>query len=283
MGIPILQLLPTPYALDVVDYANAYSDQNPSGDYLQANRLAQLVDPVPGLTAAYSISGESIERNFGLIVQGAQASEIGTIADDLIEAAQKNYSQAALQDLDGIPGTWRAVNAVPQDWTDPEVTGWAAAQVDTRTSRITGLPSQFRTIGTARALLPWTVTAQGRQPGPAPADPCISIHLLEVNVQRPWLDPTIFSTPGWALPGVGAGYLSSGSIDDNDGILPLITAGFLVGRTPPGLAASMTGQPSSPAVDFVGPIPTSPADADGRLYLIGVISELVPEAPPDTR
>jgi len=306
-GMPnlILQLLDTPYVLTPEIYENAYSPANPDGDFKAAYALAELVDPVPQLSSTYVNSGSSTELNYGLVVGSASTRAMDSLVSNLIATAQESFSQAALVNIDGTPGTWRAVTAEPGNWMKPNVEGYRDATINSKTMQVTGLSRDYRKIENRSLKSQWKIQV-GKQQKTLSNGSSVSnlkLKLLEVSILRNWLDMTLFQTSGWILDGQKKGYVSSGTIINNDGILPLIPTTFIVGHsvslTMKLDAADSNFAASAGAEDvFLGPIPLENADlqkamtgapiqkpvnADTNvpvpLYLVGFISALVPLSP----
>jgi hypothetical protein len=134
----------------------------------------------------------------------------------------------------------------------------------------------------------------------------ISFKFARVEIYRPWLDPLIFSLPGWTFAGLQAGDLSTGSITDNAGILPLIPVAFIIAKDihisadwseTDAQRAMMAASEDAPPIGF-GPFslsgqyymnqpatqPTSTFDgttiSSPGVQIIGWVNQLVPFCPP---
>jgi hypothetical protein len=57
----------------------------------------------------------------------------------------------------------------------------------------------------------------------------INLHILRVDLIRPWLNFEVFNLQNWKIQGIKAGYYSSGSTDKNNGMFPLLTQTVLIG------------------------------------------------------
>ena len=55
------------------------------------------------------------------------------------------------------------------------------------------------------------------------------MKVLRVDFYRPWLNPEILNLKGWKINGVEKGYFSSGKLDENDGVMPLMPTSMIVG------------------------------------------------------
>lgn len=58
----------------------------------------------------------------------------------------------------------------------------------------------------------------------------ISFRCCRVNFNRPWMLKSLLELSGWTLPGQAAGSLSSGTLENNPGIFPLLPIGFIAIR-----------------------------------------------------
>ncbi|MGC1396462.1 MAG: hypothetical protein WA828_19540, partial [Coleofasciculaceae cyanobacterium] len=58
----------------------------------------------------------------------------------------------------------------------------------------------------------------------------ISFRCCRVNFNRPWMLKSLLELSGWTLPGQAAGSLSSGTLENNAGIFPLLPIGFIAIR-----------------------------------------------------
>lgn len=278
----VLQLLDTPYKLNPNYYKNAYSSVNPEGNYQTAYNLKELVDRVPQLTRIYLHSDSSIESNYGLIVDNAKPNTTNGLISNLIASAKERFSEAVLENIDGLPGTWRAVDATPNNWMEPNVAGYREGTINFKRMRIKGLSRHYTTIKNRQ------VNEAYVQKKVSLSDADIKLRLLEVSISRSWLDMTLFKTPGWVLQGQHGGYVSTGNIDDNDGILPLIITGFIVGysidltsffENPEGSSIS-GGIDIQASSSHSSPLHLSVnIDSSTHPYLLGFTSQLVPASP----
>ena len=88
----------------------------------------------------------------------------------------------------------------------------------------------YATIGAAAQATP----LQWRDPHSGATTPLaqgttlksIRFNAFEVVLRRPWLDPSLFSMAAIYLGGEPAGFYSSGQLNDNDGVLPLLCTSF---------------------------------------------------------
>ena len=51
---------------------------------------------------------------------------------------------------------------------------------------------------------------------------------MQVQLNRPWLDYSLFNMGGWYLAGQPSGFISTGNITENNGILPLFSTTLIL-------------------------------------------------------
>ncbi|NEQ47805.1 MAG: hypothetical protein F6K00_31465 [Leptolyngbya sp. SIOISBB] len=222
---PILQMNPVPTGIDVEKYANARSSSNPNGSLTTLYAFRNLVDSIPNFTSSYIPSGKSLEDIYGLIVSSATSRTDDSFVVNTISEAQRDLSENTFSDMDGTLGVWRPVYAVPENWFSPR-------QNDFQKISWKELTEQFAMIGQSNtADMQWRIGDSAPQPLNANSRiESIQFEYLIVNLTRPWLSEALFRTNGWFIPGQAEGFCSSGQLDRNDGILPLLLTGLLVGR-----------------------------------------------------
>jgi hypothetical protein len=242
-----------------------------------------------------------VETVYGSLLNGAHTADGGTFVTSLVAGALQAYGDAALSNLDGIPGTWRLVTAQPGNWSTKKARGFRTVQFDLETGTLVGLESPFSHIGEPKPPAQWKLRlgAQSRSLSKGTNLSKVQVDLLEVSLGRSWLSGEFFSTAGWSLPGQKVGFASSGSLTSNDGVLPLIVTSMLVFRSVKldwSLAAedlsflhSATSQVDGNDGSSLGPLPLPPEALGekelgggkdlGKLYLLGFISQLVPLSP----
>jgi hypothetical protein len=230
---PVLQLEPLPVTLNPADYANAVSNANPGGSYATLAAFQQLTNPVPTFSRYYSPSPASTEDVYGNIVNGADVPGGSAFTEEVIAGAQNLFAQYVLANMGGVPGTWHPVYASPADWYDvKQMSRFTPLSIDLTS----GSPAVagFTTLpGTDSDDLAWVMgnpgqtTTQPLHPGTQLQK--VSFQALRVDLSRPWLSFEIFQTKGWRLAGQNAGIVSSGVTAQNNGMMPLIATGLIVG------------------------------------------------------
>lgn len=282
---PVLQFLPTPYAVKRSEYRNASSPANPQGSLIAEYALRSLVDPIPLMTRAYQ-AGASLDHTWGLIIDNADAPREQGLVLQVISDGREAYSSAALSDASIAPGQWWPVEAIPANWMAEETMGFREVKVDLSTWTVTGLEGEFQQLP-GPDLQEQVRQADGKivtQPlSASTAQHSLTLRVLQVEIRRAWLPLNLLATAGWHIDGEPEGYVSSGQIsEDNQGILPLIPTGFLVG-----VDASLDPLPNRDDTQdlvAVGPFALSEktkamVDAPPPLYLIGMVSQAVRRMP----
>ncbi len=301
---PVFQLEPLPLTLNPSDYENPVTESSPKGSYATLAAFRQLTDPAPAFARYYSPSAVSTEGIYGNVITGAVLAGSSAFTSQIIAGAQKLFSQYALANMGGVAGSWHPVYACPSDWYDVS-----------QTSRFTQLTIDLESEGPSVpgfATLPgsnnadrfaWLIGDPARAET-QPLDPGttvkrISFQALRVDLLRPWLAFELFQTQGWRLEGQPAGLISTGGVDQNTGILPLIATGLLVGinlsitanwapsdqkvlRSLSSAAAPVSLGPFALFAGVRSPIPSLVDDETVRapvLQVIGWISKVVPLAP----
>ena len=306
---PVLQLNAFPVTLNPANFANPYSRQNPAGDMRASYAFRKLVDPVPSLSRTYNPSGHSIEELYGNLVNYASISGNQRFVVGAFNSANKKFSEAALSALSIMPGEWRLVGAMPSDWYDvTEVKRFQDVELDLTGSEDASGPF---------TVMPGSESPQWRLGDPARPEATAAPHkdtqilslkfkYLQVTFERPWLDFELFDLSGWSLQGQPRGYYSTGRIDDNRGVLPLLPTSLILGID---IAADvhLGGEDSDLVAHAVtakkalslGPFQFTAMAAPGAskevrckagtadsagavLHVVGMISTLVPLAPKDS-
>jgi hypothetical protein len=279
---PVLQLAEFPIVIDPALYANPRAAANPGGDLRSARAFRDLVDPLPGLSSGYLPSGQSTELIYKAILGGAQTSGSG-MASTTLYNARMTFRNSALPGLDGSVINWHLVDASPWKWYDATTFQPVTVSLDQDPG------SPFQVVGDAP--LRWRVDGTASGPSSASRIEKVTLQCQMVMLSRPWLCTSLFSMSGWSLPPEPAGYCSSGRIDNNSGVLPLLPSALLIGQvnTIVGqwggsdlekLASVRSGRSVS-----LGPFPVRSVARDGALQgtetlsLIGVVSRLMPFSP----
>lgn len=284
---PVLQLNALPMTLRPADYANAHSGSNPGGSFTALYSLSSLADAVPCLAEYYSASLNTVSSVYDSLVHGASVKADAPYASAVLARAVKNFDSAEFSNMDGIPGQWYPVYATPADWyntSDPSRFSDISLDLSGKDQDDSG---PYRIIkGTQSAAGQMINTSNGAT---APVDPAtalktVNFRYLEVQLSRPWLNFEVFNMGGWYVGGQTVGYFSDGCLDNNDGVMPLITTSMLVAINV-GVEADWSAKDQQ-RIDVatsqgngiaVGPFTINAAPSE--LHVIGWISRLVPLAP----
>lgn len=286
---PILQLNALPMTLQPSAYANPHSSANPGGSYSTLNAFSELADSVPVFSEYYSPSLHTVSAVYNNLLRGASVKPDASYASTVIANASQNVASGGFSNLDGTPGLWYPVYAMPGDWYDTADPG--------RFSEITldlsgdgkDDSGPYRILDGSKNDIAANLIRIGKgdsvQIDPASALKTVTLKYLEVQLNRPWLDFEVFNLGGWFIGGLDAGYFSDGSIDNNQGVMPLITTSLLV-AIHVDLAADWSAKDQQFIDDTrrqgdsvaVGPFAINGA-ASSDLHVIGWVSRLVPLAP----
>ncbi|UOD30441.1 hypothetical protein INH39_01405 [Massilia violaceinigra] len=286
---PVLQLNALPMTLAPSAYANAHSSANPGGSYSTLNAFSELADSVPVFSEYYSPSLNTVSAVYSNLLRGASVKADAPYAGTVIAKALQNVASGGFSNLDGTPGLWYPVYAIPGDWYD---TGDPDRFSDI-TLDLTGEGKDdsgpYRILEESKNSIAANLIRIGKgdavQIDPASALKRVTLKYLEVQLNRPWLDFEVFNLGGWFIGGLDAGYFSDGSIDNNQGVMPLITTSLLVAINVD-LAADWSAKDQQFIDDTrrqgdgvaVGPFAINAA-ASTDLHVIGWVSRLVPLAP----
>lgn len=283
----ILQLNPYPVTIDPAHYRNARSNVNPNGDLRSLFAFRDLVDPVPHLGGDYYSSGNSTETIYGQILAGANAVPGATFVAGIIASSEKAFHDHVFANLDGAVDNWRPVYASPEDWHDvsrsdrfrPLTIDLKARKKEQQTLRsLAGSDNLMLKVGTEGGAAP--ISGDTRLYS-------VEMNYLLVNLTRPWLNTTLFNSEGWSLGQQKVGFCSSGSLDENTGIFPLLPTSILLGmharvsadwgkdETEVLRTARAKRQPV-----FVGPFQIDDTiTTEPTLQVIGWVSSLIPLSP----
>ncbi len=283
---PILQLTELPLTIDTDNYKNAKSNSNPNGDLRALFALRQLVNPVPKFERNYIASAYSTELLYGSILNGTSIVKNDLLTTSVIKGAKQAYQENVFQNMDGIPGEWRPIYSVPEDWASADISRFQETSIDFNNLSEN---SSFSIIQ-GQESLQWkldndkTVALSTNSKINS-----MKMKYLFVSFRRPWLDPLIFKMNNWYISGQSAGFCSSGSITVNKGLLPILPTGMLISK-----AVSIDAhwdKEDQKIVDmlnkskkevYLGPFLVSNNEkANSTVQIIGWVSDLIPFSPPE--
>ncbi len=233
---PVFQLSYFPLAIDPSDYANPQSNTNPNGSYLTLYAFHQLVDPIPAFARYYSPTNASIERIYGNLVNGASVVPGSEYTRQIISSAQEAFSHSKLSNLSGIPGTWHPDYATPEDWWDTnQINRFRTINIDLENLGSEDSPYTILNGGQGGDELSWRIgnlqnsSSEVKTVARNTKLKSLSFKCLEVIIRRTaWLDYQVFQTQGWYLQGQLRGFCSTGTTNNNTGVIPLLTTSFIV-------------------------------------------------------
>jgi len=217
-----------PITLDPEEYANPVSTANPNGNLISLWRFRQLVDPIPMFDTVYFPSSRSLEMSYAQIIKGAVSADENSFASMIISDSNKALSTQTFANMDGTPGNWRPVYAVPDDWYNIKRNG-PEKQLTVDLSEVVGNVSG----NTPENPIAWKVTNPDQSTCEIPLDAkskinSANVNYLMVSLNRPWFNSMIFETDGWYLKGQKAGFCSSGK-NDGTGVIPMIASSVIIG------------------------------------------------------
>ncbi|WP_171060992.1 hypothetical protein [Poseidonocella sp. HB161398] len=277
---PVLQLLPLPLTIDTRSYANAQGNERPNGDLRALYAFRSLADPLPAFASGYFGQG-STEATYANLVHGATAGAEAVFAQQVIAESRRTLSAHARPDIDGAPGSWLPVYASPADWAEGiDDARFGDLDLDLGSPggdgpyAVIGGDDDLMLRGRHRAMPLGTAARGGR----------LRMKYLLVHLVRPWLNELLFRTAGWQLGQQPAGFVSSGSLRRNPGVMPLLPMAVLLGRQIALEAdwrdearAMLAAEPEGPL--SLGPFPLGAAEAPSTLHVVAWISALVPFSP----
>lgn len=288
-GKPILQMDALPVTINPDDYRNPLSTANPNGSLTSLWAFRQLVDPVPMFSRYYSSSGRSTEATYALIANGASVSTDNPFAVEVISQSQQALSRVQYANMDGQPGNWAPIYATPSDWY--ETGGDRYKTIDFDLSKAGDPDSPFATLGGGTSPSDLGLCCNGSPTLATPLDPNtrikqITLKYLRVSLDRPWLTGALFNTNGWFLSGQPAGFCSSGNLESNDGILPLLPTSILF-ATDVAVDAQWAASDQKTIDDALtrgeqvalNHLVIHPANGQSSLQVLGWIASLIPLSP----
>jgi hypothetical protein len=225
---PVFQLNALPQPLDPTTFAGALSPGNPGGALAPLAAFRDLVDAVPAMTRFYSPGPMSTEQAWGNFINGASVKAGAGFATLALSSSQQNFSTYALAGLTPAATSWRPVYATPDNWWDLTRQSFTPVTVDPNAPG--GPNGAYSTIGAGNEAqdMQWRDPRSGATAPLASGTTLKSIRFnaFEVVLRRPWLDPSLLSNGAIYLGGEPSGLYSSGQLNDNDGVMPLLSTSF---------------------------------------------------------
>lgn len=229
----ILQLNATPFAIDVNEYSNPHSADNPTGIYRAAYKLKLLADAVPAVAPDYIDSLQSTEKIWGNIVNYANSTS--PYAQSLLDDAKDKFKEFRLSGMGGIPDDWLPVYTRPSNWYNivQDEANLVALELDITAPDVNR--SDFLTVDPKEEVMTWKVLNNNSDKTleldmhPESQIKKITVNVLRVDFIRPWLNFEILNLKSWKIDGIDKGYYSTGGLSSNEGVFPLITTSMLIG------------------------------------------------------
>jgi hypothetical protein len=225
---PTILMSGFPITLNPKEYADPLSTANPNGNLISLWRFRQLVDPIPMFDTVYLPSSRSLEMSYTQIINGAVSEDENSFASMVISDANKALATQTFANMDGTPGNWRPVYAVPDDW-------YSIQKIKTEKQLTVDLSE---VEGNVSGNIPenpmvWKIINPDQSTGEIPLDTkskicSANVNYLMVSLNRPWFNSMIFETAGWYLKGQKAGFCSSGQ-NDGTGVIPMIPSSIIIG------------------------------------------------------
>ena len=228
---PVIQLNKIPFLIELNEYRDPETPENPTGNLLATYRLSQLANVVPTFSKLYNPSGLSVEKIWENMIFGANAES--SFAQMLFSQAQEDFKLAELQEFSSISDSWRPVYPNPWNWTKIIAEGRGLEKITLDLSNPENLTDGFNLIAGDESLSWNTENENSEIEREALADDSqireIEMKIMRVDFRRGWLDPQLFRLGGWKIDGVSKGFFSSGDLRENQGVLPLLPNSMLVG------------------------------------------------------
>ncbi|KFX54032.1 hypothetical protein HYH39_17650 [Clostridium botulinum] len=224
----ILQLNSTPFSIDVNEYSNPHSSDNPTGDYRAAYRLSRLADPIPELETYYTDSLNSSEKVWGNIINSATTENQYILS--LLSKSQLDYNTSQMSGMGGIPNSWLPVEIIPSNWYElvKDESKLIKMEIDTSSNAENndfiiingdkGISLNIINMNDSKSEINLNTTINK-----------IYVDVLRVDFIRNWLNFEILESSQWSIAGLEKGYFSTGEINENNGIFPLIIKSILIG------------------------------------------------------
>ncbi len=166
----------------------------------------------------------------------ARNSEPRSSVVSIFDAAASLY-ELTTQGSILVPGLeWHWCEAFPANWfSDAAAPYFASVNID-RENTYTNEESRLGTSPQFDELVEGLFARKGGQSWSREAVSktteklSVSFKFMRVEIRRRWLDPSLFSLAGWAMPGRPKNALSNGALTANPGLLPVIPTSMIVVR-----------------------------------------------------
>jgi hypothetical protein len=185
--------------LNPTEYANPWSPSNPTGSQFSCERFSALANRIPKISAVFSDSGRLVGEAYEMIVTNASCipGPSGSTASQLFSSAQNDLRLSRLASSQSPGLFYYATLSNPSNWADEfHEDHW------TQINQVIEINNSLATL---------------------------LLKYLNVSIERPWFNPSLFDLPGWSLF-TGPGSISNGSTIGNSGFFALLPVSMLLAR-----------------------------------------------------
>lgn len=227
----LLQLNSTPFIINTEEYKNAQSASNPLGDYKAAYRFSLLADVIPILSPNYVSSMNTLSKIWRNLINSMNTEN--SFTRSILEDSITNFKSAKMAGIGGIPEDWYNVVASPTNWCELLENEKNLLPLEIDLMNGDDEQKEFLVLNNQSGWNWKIISENSNTETPINRNSAItkiSMNVLRVDFYRSWLDFELLNSPAWKIDGIDEGYYSSGKLDNNDGIFPLIPQGFLVGN-----------------------------------------------------
>ncbi|TPQ18832.1 hypothetical protein [Streptomyces sporangiiformans] len=195
----------------------------------------------PVLQAPVDMAYRDLQAARPGVVENAVATlgqyQQSTLAN-IFARARQTYEQTRKGSLSSPGLFWHACEAFPGNWfTESGAANFASQTIQSSRIRINE-SSRFSRYGAGGGVNfgLWRVGAAGSSErrqydlSTSTSNITISFRYGRVEVRRRWLDTALASLHGWSTAGRRPGDYSTGQVDKNEGVFPLLTTSFIVAR-----------------------------------------------------
>ena len=224
------------YVTAVGGYRTAYNgyDLTKVDDQRAWNAVA------PGLQLTLDQAWSKWGRSGKAQVEQAQDALASTINDAIryvIADSQSKINaqhQMASSTVGGSP--WLPAYGLPTSWFSDDSN---ASKLTLKSSYLNETASSSATSYAASASGSWGLWhASGGVSGSSEKQTAhmdaenftLEAELITVSIKRPWFNPLLFGMDSWFVSGVAKGGISNASVEDLQGLMPIVPTGFVVAR-----------------------------------------------------
>lgn len=226
----------TAYVAAVSAYRTAYLDYDLTDPKQQ--RQWQANEPV--LRNAINQTYNTLQSGGAPQVREALAAlstTINSAVRNILSDAQRAMANQGFASSTGDGSEWYLAYGLPGDWGAPDPQGFSKLTLSSKNLQET-TNSRFNEYGGGVSWNAGLWSVGGGVSGSDKSehyhmtsdDVTISFRFGVVRILRPWLNDLLFRVRSWYTDATDKGGISSGTFDNNDGLLPLIPTAFVVAR-----------------------------------------------------